>query len=878
MKKFLAFVFVLFCTASCFAYDFSGVAPSGQTIYFRIIGEDQVALTYQTEMGFYINPPTGELVLPTTAVYQNKTYTLTAIGDYALVGCKGLTGTITIPSTVLTIGEFSFASCINISEFILHDKITSIGYAAFQDCVGWNAELKLPGKLQTIGDYAFYNCLHLHGELKLPNTLTYIGSYAFKKCDAFVGTLVIPENITTIYDGAFSTCTGLTEIVFKAKNCAICGSSKTHIFENCSNVKTLTISESCEFIPNNAFYNLSGLETLYFNSITCTTDLAGYSHFTDSPLLSTIVIGDKVQVIPTRFFYKFTNEFELSLPQSIKHIEDYAFNGCTGMKGNINFTDNLQTIGQYAFSECSQLTGDVNFGNNLTKIGPNAFENCNKIGPTVTIGRKAGMIELLAFKNCVGIKNVVFNAEGNCSTGVSAMPIFQGCTGIRNVRVGSFVTKMPNNLFRGLSSITTITAGPSTPPTAVANVFQEVPTTAKLYVNCGATDAYQEANVWKNFSVEEEMFLLDLEVTVNDNRYGTAEIVTMPTQCGETAAKVKATPKDGGLFAGWYEGEDLLSTDLEYSFQLTKGMSLVAHFGCQFEVVAVSSDPTIGTVAGGGLFDAGTTCTVSATPKEDQGARFVGWYEGEDLLSTDLEYSFIVEKSTYLTGVFDNTFEVTILDAIGGFGYGEGSYPYGTEVTVSVVADDNFSFLYWLENSTIVSEEENYTFIIDKDRVLLPVFTTSYTITLSAEPAEGGIVEGEGTFLDGTVTSITATPNAGYKFVRWLNDLEIECSTNPTMSVIVDTDKHFTAIFEKLEAIDENTINAAIYPNPAKGQVNIKAISPIQTIEVYNAIGQKIMLLEAVNTESKTLNLNKGTYFVRIITEQGSSTQTVIVE
>ena len=49
------------------------------------------------------------------------------------------------------------------------------------------------------------------------------------------------------------------------------------------------------------------------------------------------------------------------------------------------------------------------------------------------------------------------------------------------------------------------------------------------------------------------------------------------------------------------------------------------------------------------------------------------------------------------------------------------------------------------------------------------IFTScdkKYTITVEANPANAGTVTGGGTFTDQATTTLTATPNAGYQFVK----------------------------------------------------------------------------------------------------------------
>jgi hypothetical protein len=42
----------------------------------------------------------------------------------------------------------------------------------------------------------------------------------------------------------------------------------------------------------------------------------------------------------------------------------------------------------------------------------------------------------------------------------------------------------------------------------------------------------------------------------------------------------------------------------------------------------------------------------------------------------------------------------------------------------------------------------------------------TYTITVSANPTNGGTVTGGGTYNEGTYCSVFATPNSGYEFVN----------------------------------------------------------------------------------------------------------------
>ena len=67
-------------------------------------------------------------------------------------------------------------------------------------------------------------------------------------------------------------------------------------------------------------------------------------------------------------------------------------------------------------------------------------------------------------------------------------------------------------------------------------------------------------------------------------------------------------------------------------------------------------------------------------------------------------------------------------------------------------------------------------------------------ISVSANPAEGGTVTGEGTYNHGSTATLIATPNPGYKFVKW-NDDETAGSTR---TITVTQNATYQAVFEKL--------------------------------------------------------------------------------
>lgn len=71
-----------------------------------------------------------------------------------------------------------------------------------------------------------------------------------------------------------------------------------------------------------------------------------------------------------------------------------------------------------------------------------------------------------------------------------------------------------------------------------------------------------------------------------------------------------------------------------------------------------------------------------------------------------------------------------------------------------------------------------------------------------------------------------------------------------------------------------------LYPNPAKDILNIstKNQTEIQSVEIYNIVGQVVIAIPNSTTAIDVSNLETGTYFVKVNTEKGSTTTKFVKE
>ncbi|MBO6025668.1 MAG: carboxypeptidase regulatory-like domain-containing protein [Bacteroidales bacterium] len=186
--------------------------------------------------------------------------------------------------------------------------------------------------------------------------------------------------------------------------------------------------------------------------------------------------------------------------------------------------------------------------------------------------------------------------------------------------------------------------------------------------------------------------------------------------------------------------------------------------------INVSANPAEGgTVEGGGGYTQGQSCTVKAKAKA--GYTFKKWTENGSQVSTDANYTFTVNGNRTLVAQFQpvsHTISTLSNPTGGGATSGGGSYQHGQQCTVTVTASMGYDFTEWTENGSSVSTSASYTFTVTGDRTLVANFIPkTYTITVSANPANGGNVSGGGTYSYGQSCTVTADPIANYHFVEW---------------------------------------------------------------------------------------------------------------
>ena len=431
------------------------------------------------------------------------------LGDYAFIDCSGLTS-LTLPSSVTSIGRAAFDSCSGLTSLTLPSSVTSIGEGVFRCCSGLTS-LTIPSGVTWISDYAFIGCSGLTS-LTIPSSVTSIGDGVFRGCSGLTS-LTIPSGVTSIGDQTFDGCSGLTSLTIPSSVTSIgreafrgC-SGLTSIYVCLEKIPTLgsNVFTGCDekncilYVPTGTYDDYLVSEFGYFENIvdginkdgllttqvTIKLDEAGTLPYkisaNEKNLITNLKIVGKINGTDLKFIREmagcdFNGEktdgklsiLDLSEAKIVEggsayvlyygdnkytsndKLGDYAFRGCSGLT-SLTIPSGVTSIGIAAFSGCSGLTS-LTLPSSVTSIGEDAFNSCSGL-TSLTIPSSVTSIGGDAFEGCSGLTSLTIPS---CVTSISNYA-FSGCSGLTSLTIPSSVTSIGAGAFNGCSGLTSLT-------------------------------------------------------------------------------------------------------------------------------------------------------------------------------------------------------------------------------------------------------------------------------------------------------------------------------------------------------------------------------------------------------------------------------------
>ena len=761
-------------------------------LYYNLDATNQTAeVTSQYSSSPYWSTNITTANIPSSVTYNEVTYSVTSIGNWAFYGCSGMTS-VTIPNSVTSIGNWAFYGCSGMTSVTIPNSVTSIGYGAFYNCSGLTS-VTIGNSVTSIGQYAFYSCSGLTS-IEIPNSVASIEEYAFYNCTgltspvynshvfaymptSYIGAYTIPDGIESIASCAFALCSGLTSMTIPNSvtsigygafyNCSGLTSvtipnSVTSIgnwaFYGCSGMTSVTIPNSVTSIGYGAFYNCSGLTSVIWNAKNC-ADFApnntpfysdGYYNdrywdelkFDLRPQITSFTFGNEVEHIPANLCNGMSNLTSIEIPNSVTSIGEYAFSGCSGLT-KVNIMD-IAAWCNIAFSGS---------GSNPLSYAKHLYVNDEEVTE-------------LVFPNSV------------TSIGSYA---FYNCSGLTSVTIPESVTSIGENAFYECSGLTTI------------------------YVTCGDLERVKQLYFNDN---RVKYAPLKYHITGNVNIEGAGSVQLPQNECEDV---ITAIPNYGYHFAQWSDGV----TDNPRTIVLTQDTTFTAEFAKNtYTITTESSNPQWGTTAGDNSALYLDEVEISATA--NYGYHFVKWNIDDNTGAISAARAYAIASA--LGAGETTTTQYTI------YGYVTG--PYGTYRNSYYLSDSpdvpgNF-IAFKCASSVNIGQYVKVTGYLTNYKGNTPETTAGSAITPNdlspfANPcsftlrsnisfvaefaknmytitknAEHGTISGNTSakYLD--QVKLTANPDYGYHFTQWSDGNK----ENPRTFVLTQ-DTTFTAEFAK---------------------------------------------------------------------------------
>ena len=277
-------------------------------------------------------------------------------------------------------------------------------------------------------------------------TVTTIGKSAFNGCSN-LQSVTLSNSVTTIGTSAFENCTGLQSVVIPSSVTAI----NTDAFYGCSKLGSVNLPEGLLTIGERAFWGCNLSSVTIPSTVTKIDDKA----FQGNPLTSvtwlpvTCTIGTSTGAP----FYSSNSQItSFVMGDKVQTPPAYLCYSMSKLE-SVVLPASVKSLGSHLFHNCTSLKS-VNLPVAQKTLPASFFENCSSL-ESIELPATLTTISTDAFYGCAKLSGVTLH-EGITTIGERA---FWGCN-LSSVTIPSTVTKIEDKAFQGnpLTSVTWLPA------------------------------------------------------------------------------------------------------------------------------------------------------------------------------------------------------------------------------------------------------------------------------------------------------------------------------------------------------------------------------------------------------------------------------------
>ncbi len=499
-------------------YNTSTITYSSADLLYEKISDIAIRILAYTGKG-------TEIVIPETidgynvvsigmaAFKGNKTLTSVTLPDSiqeieegAFYNCSAL-ASINFPISLGFIGDNAFYNCDKLTEVAFPEGLMQIGVQAFYDCDGISAVV-IPEQVTSIGGRAFYSCGVLKN-VELKNGNAELGINIFNSCHNLT-TLTLPQNLLIVPANFASACSALKTITIPASVLVI----NPYAFNN-SGLRQVYFEGDAPAIANTEtfpvmaeFYVEEGKQGWTFPSWTAISGetfpvklkseevmltegdyqykvlggnarITKYSGSAAELVVPSTLGGYTVDSIGYGAFASMKSLTNVTIPETITQIDDYAFDVCTALQ-TIVLPEKMTYLGRSVFNQCTSLTA-ITLPSGLTEISANLFTQCESL-TVIRIPEGVKTISGAAFAACKGLAEVILPDSLQTIQGSA----FSACEALTDIAMPEGLRTIQSYAFKGCTALEAVTL-----PSSLATLY------SSTFAGSGVTTLYFRGNAPK---------------------------------------------------------------------------------------------------------------------------------------------------------------------------------------------------------------------------------------------------------------------------------------------------------------------------------------------------------------------------------------------